>query len=201
MTQKLKKLKDSIVSKSKSNLHSIRKRDVIIVLFIVFISFYLGWIACEKFGANVVEVPSEPEVVTEVKEVKVPVSSDTKTQVQYVEKQSSDDADVEIHSDVSKVVVDYNGQQTALDTVSGETQKFDKGKLQVEQQSKVTLDVTPIVTREVQTAVESNTKKLTEQKNKELVQVHKDEAKKRHERTIEAFVVGMALGAVTGLAH
>lgn len=184
-----------------SFFHGIDWWRVVFSIVIALLYFVLGWVACKHFNANVIEVPAEPQVVTEVKEVKIPVSSDTQTQVQYVEKESADDADVEIHADAPSIVVDYNGEKTAFDAVSSETQKFDKGKLQVNQQSKVTLDVTPIVTREVQTAVEKNTKELTEQKNKELAQAHKDEAKKRHKRTIEAFVAGAALGAVAGLAH
>ena len=97
------------------------------------------------------------------------------------------------------MVINYNGKETAFDTLDNETQKFDKGKLKVEQSSKTTLDVTPIVEREVQTAVEQNTKTLTEQKDKEVKQVKKDEAKKRHKKTFESFLIGAGIGLVGGV--
>lgn len=168
----------------------------IIIVSLLVISFMLGWQMCKKYNANRVEVP---KVVTEVKEVKIPVESQKESVIRYVQKETPNDADVEIHSDKPQVVINYNGKETAFDTLDNETQKFDKGKLKVEQSSKTTLDVTPIVEREVQTAVEQNTKTLTEQKDKEVQQVKKDEAKKRHKKTFESFLIGAGIGLIGGV--
>lgn len=166
---------------------------VLVVLLVAGLSFFAGWKACQHFGANVVE---KPVTVTEIKEVKVPVAAETKTQVQYVPKESAHDADVQITSHKPQVVVDYNGQQTKFATLDNEQQKFDKGKLKVEQESKTVLDVTPIVQREVQTAVEQNTAKLEAQKDAEVKEVKKDETKKRHKTNIGSFLAGVAGGII-----
>jgi len=160
---------------------------------IVIVSFVCGWQCCKHFNKNVVEVPVTK---VEVREVKVPVETQAKTEIQYVEKETPQDADVQITKPAPEVVVDYNGQQTKFQTLDNETQKFDKGKLQVDQTSKVTLDVTPIVQKEVQTAVDNNTKELTKVKDNEVAKVKTEEAKKRHKHELGAFLTGAGVGAV-----
>lgn len=163
--------------------------EAVVAALVLALMFIAGWKACQRFDANVVEVPT---VVTEVKEVKVPVASETKTEVRYVEKDSARDADVQIDTGRPQVVVDYNGQQTKFATLDNETQKFDHGKLKVEQESKTVLDVTPIVEREVKSAVEENTRKLTDEKNKAI----KEERKKHKENEVGAFIAGVVGGVV-----
>ena len=160
---------------------------------IVGISFFCEWKACVHFNKNVVEVPVTK---VEVREVKVPVETQAKTEIQYVEKQTPQDADVQITKPAPEVVVDYNGQQTKFQTLDNETQKFDKGKLQVDQTSKVTLDVTPIVQKEVQTAVDQNTKELTKVKDNEVAKVKSEKTKKRHKHEVGAFLTGVGVGAL-----
>ena len=162
-------------------------------VFIIALSFVCGWKACAHFNKNVVEVPVTK---VEVREVKVPVETQAKTQIQYVEKKDNHDADVQITKPAPEVVVDYNGQQTKFQTLDNETQKFDKGKLQVDQTSKVTLDVTPIVQKEVQTAVNQNTKELTKAKDNEVAKVKSEETKKRHKHELGAFLTGAGVGAL-----
>ncbi len=166
---------------------------IVTFVFVIVVSFVCGWKACVHFNKNVVEVPVTK---VEVREVKVPVETEAKTQIQYVEKETPQDADVQITKEPPQVVVDYNGQQTKFDTLDNETQKFDKGKLQVDQTSKVTLDVTPIVQKEVQTAVDQNTKELTKAKDNEVAKVKSDEKKKRHKHEIGAFITGAGVGAL-----
>lgn len=166
---------------------------IVAFIFISVLSFACGWRACVHFNKNVVEVPVTK---VEVREVKFPVQTQAKTQIQYVEKQTPQDADVQITKPAPEVVVDYNGQQTKFKTLDNETQKFDKGKLQVDQTSKVTLDVTPIVQKEVQTAVNQNTKELTKAKNEEVAKVKSDEKKKRHKHELGAFLTGAGVGAL-----
>lgn len=166
---------------------------IVTFVFIIALSFVCGWKACAHFNKNVVEVPVTK---VEVREVKVPVETQAKTQIQYVEKKDNHDADVQITKPAPEVVVDYNGQQTKFQTLDNETQKFDKGKLQVDQTSKVTLDVTPIVQKEVQTAVNQNTKELTKAKDNEVAKVKSEETKKRHKHELGAFLTGAGVGAL-----
>lgn len=166
---------------------------IVAFVFVIVLSFACGWKACVHFNKNVVEVPVTK---VEVREVKVPVQTETKTQIQYVEKETPQDADVQITKEKPQVVVDYNGQQTKFDTLDNETQKFDKGKLQVDQTSKVTLDVTPIVQKEVQSAVDQNTKELTKVKDNEVAKVKSEEKKKRHKHELGAFLTGAGVGAL-----
>ena len=180
----IERTKDFIVSYWKS---------IVTFVFVVVLSFVCGWKACVHFNKNVVEVPVTK---VEVREVKVPVETEAKTQIQYVEKETPQDADVQITKEPPQVVVDYNGQQTKFDTLDNETQKFDKGKLQVDQTSKVTLDVTPIVQKEVQTAVDQNTKELTKAKDNEVAKVKSEEKKKRHKHELGAFITGAGVGAL-----
>lgn len=166
---------------------------IVAFVFVIIISFVCGWNTCVCLNKNVVEVPVTK---VEVREVKVPVETEAKTQIQYVEKETAQDADVQITKEKPQVVVDYNGQQTKFETLDNETQKFDKGKLQVDQTSKVTLDVTPIVQKEVQTAVDQNTKEMTKAKDNEVAKVKSEETKKRHKHELGAFLTGAGVGAL-----
>lgn len=166
---------------------------IVASIFCIVISFMCGWNTCVHFNKNVVEVPVTK---VEVREVKVPVETEAKTQIQYVEKETPKDADVQITKEKPQVVVDYNGEQTKFDTLDNETQKFDKGKLQVDQTSKVTLDVTPIVQKEVQTAVDQNTKELTKVKDNEVAKIKSEEKKKRQRHELGAFLTGAGVGAL-----
>lgn len=168
-------------------------KPIVAFVFVIVLSFVCGWNTCVHFNKNVVEVPVTK---VEVREVKVPVQTEERTQIQYVEKETPQDADVQITKPAPEVVVDYNGQQTKFETLDNETQKFDKGKLQVDQTSKVMLDVTPIVQKEVQTAVNQNTKELTKAKDNEVAKVKSDEKKKRHRHELGAFITGAGVGAL-----
>ena len=180
----MEKIKDFLVS---------RWKLIVVFVLVIVLSFICGWNTCVRLNKNVVEVPVTK---VEVREVKVPVETQAKTEIQYVEKETPQDADVQITKEPPQVVVDYNGEQTKFDTLDNETQKFDKGKLQVDQTSKVTLDVTPIVQKEVQTAVDQNTKELTKTKDDEVAKVKSEEKKKRHKHELGAFITGAGVGAL-----
>lgn len=151
----------------------------------------LGWFGCKHFNQNVV---TKTEVQTVEKEVpiEVPVIVKGDTVIEYVEKESPSDSDIQITNPAPKIAVSYNGQKTELDGIEGETQKFDKGKLVVEQKSEATLDVTPIVDREVNMAVKANTDEL----NKAHAEDLKKEEKHRHKREWQSFLYGAGLAGV-----
>lgn len=155
-------------------------------------AFALGWFMCCKFGANIVEVE---KVVTKEIPVEIPVEVKGDTQIVYVEKESEDDADVQIRDDKPVVSVEFNGQKTEFETLDNETQKFEKGKLQVEKTTNVNLDVAPIVDREVNRAVETQ-KQIDEKDKSEAV---KEEKKKSTKHTVNGVLGGLGAGLLIGL--
>lgn len=88
----------------------------------------------------------QPRVIYEnipvTKEVPV-VNTITKTETEfvYVPKEHEEDADVEATIEQPKVSVKVNGQDHKFDLVQGETQKFENGKLVMNQQSQITFDL------------------------------------------------------------
>jgi len=154
----------------------------------------LGWFGCKHFNQNVV---TKTEVQTVEKEVpvEVPVFVKGDTEIRYVEKETPSDSDIEITSPPPVISVSYNGEKTELDGVKGETQKFDKGKLQVEQKTEATLDVTPVVEREVNSAVESQ--KL--QDDKEKTEAVSEEKHKAHKHGQKTLLGGIGIGILAGL--
>ena len=163
-------------------LHS----SYLMALLLIGLAFYAGFFICKHYDQNVVTQTVEVEKPI-VKEVKVPVEVKGDTVIRYVEKQTPADCDVEITNPAPAITVAYNGEKTELAGVSGESQKFDRGKLQVEQKTEATLDVTPIVDREVALAVD---KQKLEDKA-ELDEAVQEEKHKAHRHGQKAFLYGM----------
>ena len=155
-------------------------------LIFIGLAFYAGFFVCQHFNKNVVEVPVEVEKRIEVP-IEVPVEVKGETVIQYVEKQTPADADIEITQPAPVIALDYNGEKTELAGISGEKQTFDKGKLQVEQKTEAVLDVTPIVNREVALAVD---KQKTEDKA-ECDKALQEEKHKAHRHGQKTFLYGM----------
>ena len=153
--------------------------------------FFGGWFACKHFGANTV-VKTEVQTVEVEKPVpvEIPVQVKGDTVIKYIEKTTPADADVEINNPAPVIAVSYNGEKTELNGLATEKQKFDQGKLQVEQKSEAVLDVTPIVDREVQAAVKESESKL----NKAHAEEMKNEKHKRHKREFQSFLAGAGVG-------
>lgn len=180
-------------------------RVPMIVLLCVGI-FFCGWYSCVRHNANVKEIekPVEVPVVQKVVErvevpIKVPVQVKGETEVRYVEKESPKDSDVNVTQRPSKVTMTYNDKQYEFDTVANEKHKFDKGKLVVEQESKTTLDVTPIVKREVDIAVKETAVEMNKQKEIAVKDAVKEEKKHGRRNAIESFFIGMGAALILGL--
>lgn len=155
--------------------------------------FLAGWFANWHFNPRVVEKPVTVEKQVQVP-VEIPVAVKGDTEIRYIEKTSPSDSDIEIHQEPPHISMKYNDEEYKIDGVKGETQKFEKGKLDIKQSSTATLDVTPIVDREVTKAVAENTKIITEQKDAEIKQVKKDETTKRHKYEFGSFAAGLGTG-------
>lgn len=87
--------------------------------------------------------PTKTVTVSEKPKAKVETKTETKTEVQYVEKTSNKDADVEITN--TKPSVSVNGKKYEFEKVAGETSKFDKGKVTVEQGYKIEINAKDLV--------------------------------------------------------
>ena len=166
----------------------------LMALSLLGLAFYVGFYVCQHYNKNVVEVPVEVEKRIEVP-VEIPVEVKGDTVIQYVEKESPADSDVEITNPAPVIAVNYNGEKTELAGVSGEKQKFDKGKLQVEQKTEAVLDVTPIVEREVTLAVD---KQKIEDKA-ECDKAVQEEKSKAHRHGQTTFLGGLGAGVVLAL--
>ena len=62
---------------------------IVAFVFVIVLSFVCGWNTCVRLNKNVVEVPVTK---VEVREVKVAVETQAKTQIQYLEKETPQDA-------------------------------------------------------------------------------------------------------------
>lgn len=169
-----------------------QNKALLIVLLVA--SVCAGWFGCKTLGQNVVTVEKTVEVEKPIP-IEVPVEVKGDTIIRYVEKEYPEDADVEITSPAPVIAVSYNGEKTELEGVAEETQKFDKGKLQVEQSTEAVLDVTPIVEREVNTAV-ANQKLQDDKEKTEAVQEEKHKAHRHGQKTL---LGGIGLGIIAGL--
>ena len=111
----------------------------IIILAIVFSSV---WWFFNRHKETIKEVKTEPSshAVAHLNGI-----SESHTTVSYVPKQvvdgTKEDTDVEVNVNTPKVVAMVNGQRQELALKQKETQKFEDGKVVVDQKSEITLDV------------------------------------------------------------
>lgn len=80
-------------------------------------------------------VKGDPQITKET------VYQKGETEIQYIPKTSANDADVEMSDAPQQVSVMVNGKKTNFNTVAGETQKFEKGKLVVDRTSSIQFDI------------------------------------------------------------
>ena len=173
---------------------------VILHGFLVLVVFADGWVACIHFGKNVVEVPVYQTIEKRVDiPVTIPVETAGETQIQYVEKTSPSDSDVEINASKPTIQMKYNDSTYKLDTVANETHKFDKGKLKVDTSTNTTIDVTPIVDREVKIAVSENQKVADKDKEAAVQKAKENSHKAIRKDTAEGFGAGVLVGILLGV--
>ena len=112
----------------------IKKFLPIILSFVV--GFGIGYYAGQKSAPT--------KVVTETKYVEV--EGKTKTQIQYIQKETKNDADVEIKN--TNPTVSINDKKYTFEKLPDETVKFEKGKLQVEQGYEIKIDAKSLIPRQ-----------------------------------------------------
>lgn len=132
-------------------------RYILVFSLALTLGIYIG----SEYFPKTIEVPVEKTVV----ETKVEYKD--RTEIQYVAKTTPSDSDIEITKAQPVVTASVNGKSYAFDLVQGETQKFDKGKLTVDQSSALSIDVSAQVEQQISTGVEKGIKKaFDEQKTK-----------------------------------
>jgi len=108
-----------------------RLKDILICLAIFCLGFLAGYY---KAPTKIVYRDSEPRIITQTK---------TKTEVQYIEKESPKDADVEITNENPTVSID--GKKFEMKKLPTEKTKFDQGKVTVEQGYEIKIDASQVV--------------------------------------------------------
>ena len=117
-------------------LSFIKKFLPIILAF--FIGFGLGYCTGQKFAPT--------KYVTKVETKYVEVEGKTKTQIQYVQKETKNDADVEIKN--TNPTVQINDKKYEFEKLPDEKYKFENGKLQVEQGYSIKIDAKSLIPRQ-----------------------------------------------------
>lgn len=85
----------------------------------------------------------------------IPTETNQKTEVAYIPKENQNDVDVQLIDNSPKITASYNGTTYEFDSVENESSKFEKGKLVVEKQSEVKIDVSEIVNEQMSIMSES----------------------------------------------
>ena len=85
----------------------------------------------------------------------IPIETNQKTEVAYIPKENQNDVDVQLTDNSPKITTSYNGKIYEFDSVENESSKFEKGKLVVEKQSEVKIDVSEIVNEQLSIMSES----------------------------------------------
>lgn len=85
----------------------------------------------------------------------IPIETNQKTEVAYIPKENQNDVDVQLTDNSPKITTSYNGKTYEFDSVENESSKFEKGKLVVEKQSEVKVDVSEIVNEQLSIMSES----------------------------------------------
>ena len=90
--------------------------------------------------------PVKEKVVTKVETKYVEVEGKTKTQIQYIQKETKNDADVEVKNTDPKIKV--NDKTFTFEKLPEEKVKFEKGKVQIEQGYEIKIDAKSLIPKQ-----------------------------------------------------
>ena len=90
--------------------------------------------------------PEKEKVVTKVETKYVEVEGKTKTQIQYIQKETKNDADVEVKNVDPKIKV--NDKTFTFEKLPDEKVKFEKGKVQIEQGYEIKIDAKSLIPKQ-----------------------------------------------------
>lgn len=104
-----------------------------------FVCFVIGFLAGFSYRAIKHKCPIAKAVQNE--SVTAETKTETKTVVRYVEKESPDDADVDVTIPKQSLTVKVNGKTQTIKKSDNEKYVLDKNKIALEQQSKASIDI------------------------------------------------------------
>ena len=90
--------------------------------------------------------PVKEKLVTKVETKYVEVEGKTKTQIQYIQKETKNDADVEVKNVDPKIKV--NDKTFTFEKLPDEKVKFEKGKVQIEQGYEIKIDAKSLIPKQ-----------------------------------------------------
>lgn len=123
---------------------------------------------------------------------KVYIQGETKTETVYIEKESPDDADVEISNPPPTIKLAYNGKEEVLEMqTTKENMTKEDGKLVVNQASEIKIDVTDIANREIANIILQKDSEI-EKLNHEL----KVKEREKWQQTAWSAVGGIIIGSI-----
>lgn len=121
---------------------------IILIVVIAKLSYDEGY--ANGYSDCKVEYESKIETIKAI-----PTETNQKTEVAYIPKENQNDVDVQLTDNSPKITASYNGTTYEFDSVENESSKFEKGKLVVEKQSEVKVDVSEIVNEQLSIMSES----------------------------------------------
>lgn len=121
---------------------------IILIVVIAKLSYDEGY--ANGYSDCKVEYESKIETIKTI-----PIETNQKTEVAYIPKENQNDVDVQLIDNSPKITASYNGTTYEFDSVENESSKFEKGKLVVEKQSEVKVDVSEIVNEQLSIMSES----------------------------------------------
>lgn len=121
---------------------------IILIVVIAKLSYDEGY--ANGYSDCKVEYESKIETIKTI-----PIETNQKTEVAYIPKENQNDVDVQLIDNSPKITTSYNGKIYEFDSVENESSKFEKGKLVVEKQSEVKVDVSEIVNEQLSIMSES----------------------------------------------
>lgn len=134
----------------------------------------------EREEAIIAKALADQKAKTPVKEY---VKGDTVTEIQYLPKESSSDADLSLTSKPMNLSFEYNGVKQPVNAVTSEGKQFVDGKWVITQQTQATLNVDDIVNRQI-------ANKINEEEH--------DKAVLKRQKTQQTFwgtVIGVGIGS------
>lgn len=130
------------------------KKTILSILLIVLIAVVAKSSYDEGYANGYSDCKVEYE--SKIETIKtIPIETNQKTEVTYIPKENQNDVDVQLTDNSPKITTSYNGKTYEFDSVENESSKFEKGKLVVEKQSEVKIDVSEIVNEQLSIMSES----------------------------------------------
>ena len=149
----------------------------LLLITVVIIVCILGY----KYFTRTPETPYVPPVNPSTVIDSIPVAHTQDTTIEYVERATGDNAQVELRTPEPTVVVRANDKEYTMPSTVKETSAFENGQLKIKQETTANIDVTQVVNEQM------------EQERKQMKATHRRE---EIQKTFWGIVGGFALGSL-----